>query len=287
MSVRAAQEGGDRVTSGAVELVFVRPRGERTIIRRQFANYPFHICRGFNFDGDPQGMSTVYLQSLAGGIYEHDRLSLDFEVSHGAAAHVTTQASTIVHSMTEGCARQEARIVLKPGSFFEYLPDPMILFPGARLASHLRIRCEAGASAIVCDSFLSHDPQGNAGVFDQLNSEIRIEDESGNLLVLDRFAVSGAEYADLTSRMAGPSPAYGTFIVVERDLPPQLLTRTLWHSLDQAGAVFAGASELPNCCGVWARVLCEDGATLRRSMDALWMAARRALRGTLPALRRK
>ena len=64
--MRAAQEGGDRVTSGAVELVFAQPRGERTIIRRQFANYPFHICRGFNFDGDPQGMSTVYLQSLAG-----------------------------------------------------------------------------------------------------------------------------------------------------------------------------------------------------------------------------
>ena len=93
MRVHAAQGGGTRATSGAVELVFARPRGERTIIQRQFANYPFHICRGFNFDGDPQGMSTVYLQSLAGGIYEHDRLFLGFEVSHGAAADVETAIS--------------------------------------------------------------------------------------------------------------------------------------------------------------------------------------------------
>ena len=89
--------------------------------------------------------------------------SRGFEVSRGAAAHVTTQASTIVHSMTEGCARQEARIALEPGSFFEYLPDPMILFPGARLASHLRIRFAPGTSAIICDSFLLHDPHGKAG----------------------------------------------------------------------------------------------------------------------------
>ena len=290
MSVRAAQEGGNRVTSGAVELVFARPRGERTIIQRQFANYPFHICRGFNFDGDPQGMSTVYLQSLAGGIYEHDRLSLGFEVSRGAAAHVTTQASTIVHSMTEGCARQEARIGLEPGSFFEYLPDPMILFPGARLASHLRIRSAPGTSAIICDSFLLHDPHGKAGVFDQLISEIRIEDARGNVLALDRFGISGLEYADLAFPIAGPSPAHGTFMVLNRDLAPERLTQILGdalHGASMAGAVSAGASELPNGCGVWARLLCEDGAALCRTMEDAWMAARQALHGSLPARRRK
>lgn len=287
MSGRAARLGNDRVTAGSVQLEFARPQGDRTIIQRQFASYPFHICRSFNFDGDPQGMATVYLQSLAGGIFEHDRLSLEFELAQGAAAHVTTQASTIVHSMPEGCARQEVRIGLEPCSFLEYLPDPMILFPGARLASQVRIRSCPGTTAIVCDSFLSHDPRGAAGPFDQLTSEICMEDEFGNLLVLDRFAVSGADYADLAARFAGPTPAYGTFMVLDRDLPPQILTEAIGGALDQTGAVFAGASELPNRCGVWARLLCRDGVALRRTMDEAWMAARQALRGKLPARRRK
>lgn len=285
----AARKKGDRVTPGAVELNFARPVGGRTILQRQFASYPFHICRGFHFDGDPQGMSTVYLQSLAGGIYEHDRLSLDFELSEDAAAHVTTQASTIVHSMTDGCARQNARIRLKPGTLLEYLPDPMILFPGARLASHLRMRLAPDTSAIVSDSFLAHDPQGKAGVFDRLTSEIRIEDEDGKLQVLDRFDVSGTQYADLTSRIAGPSPAYGMFMVLQRELPPQLF-RALGEALGPAGrdgAGFAGASELPNGSGAWAKLLCEDAVALRRIMDELWIAARMALRGTRPARRRK
>jgi urease accessory protein len=287
MSVRAARDGGETVTSGAVELQFARPQGDRTIIQRQFANYPFHICRSFNFEGDPQGMATVYLQSLAGGIYEHDRLCLAFELSQGAAAHVTTQASTIVHGMPEGSARQEVRIGLEPGSFLEYMPDPMILFPSARLASRVHIRFPPGTTAIVCDSFLAHDPQGEAGLFDRLTSEIRIDDESGNVLVLDRFAVSGAEYADLASSLAGPTPAYGTFMALDRDVRPQLLIAALGGVLDQTGAIFAGVSELPNGCGVWARLLCRDGAALRRTMDEVWMAARQSLRGKLPARRRK
>ena len=288
--MRAARKGGDRVALGAVELEFARPQGERTIIQRQFANYPFHICRGLHFAGDPHGMVTVYLQSLAGGIFEHDHLSLDFELAEGAAAHVTTQASTIVHSMSEGCARQEARIALEPDSFMEYLPDPMILFPGARLASQLHIRLARGTSAILCDSFLVHDPRGQAGVFAQLTSGILVEDESGKLLVLDRFAVSGAEYADLTAPIAGPSAVYGAFMVLHRDLPPQLLTRALGDALipaGQSGAVLAGASELPNGCGAWAKLLCKDAVALRRAMDDLWITARRALRETLPARRRK
>jgi hypothetical protein len=80
------------------------------------------------------------------------------------------------------------------------------------------------------------------------------------------------------------------FMVLERELPPQLLTRALDETLGpagQAGAAFAGASELPNGSGAWAKLLCEDGVALRRIMDDLWITARQALRGTLPARRRK
>ncbi len=59
---------------GRLELAFARDPSGRTYLRRQFASYPYHVCRPLSFGGDPQGMATIYLQSSAGGIFRDDRL---------------------------------------------------------------------------------------------------------------------------------------------------------------------------------------------------------------------
>ncbi|HZF35124.1 MAG TPA: urease accessory protein UreD, partial [Candidatus Angelobacter sp.] len=81
------------------EITFARDPGGRTYVRRQHVSYPYHVCRALTFAGDPPGMATLYLQSCAGGIYRDDRLRERIVAEEGAAAHLTTQASTIVHSM--------------------------------------------------------------------------------------------------------------------------------------------------------------------------------------------
>ena len=84
-------------SSGRADITFGREPGGQTFVKRQFAAYPFHICRPHYFAGDPAGMVTLYLQSLSGGIYEHERLSLSVAAQPRTRVHLTSQASTIVH----------------------------------------------------------------------------------------------------------------------------------------------------------------------------------------------
>ncbi len=244
------------------DIEFARDCGGATYVRRQRVGYPFHLGRALRSPGDPAGMPTLYLQSCSGGIFEGDDLRLRIEAGEAAAAHVTSGAFTIVHGMEEGSAMQRMEIQAREGSFLEYLPDPTILFPRARLDSRVRVRVHPDSSVILCDSVLLHDPKGGDGVFDWLRSETRIEDPSGKLLVCDRFRVDGSQ---LARRLTGAA---------------------MREALDLPG-VYAGAALLPNRSGAWARILANDAAAFKAAMFNAWSAARNLLTGAMPVQRRK
>src|SRR5204862_28241 len=79
----------------------------RTFISRQYFAYPFHVCRPFYHDAALPGLATLYVQSCSGGLYENDRLMVDLEAAPLTEAHVTSQASTIVHGMNGGTAEHD------------------------------------------------------------------------------------------------------------------------------------------------------------------------------------
>lgn len=277
----------DAEARGNLELTFARDSGGRTYLRRQFAGYPYHVCRPFSYAGDPPGMATLYLQSCAGGIYRDDRLREHIVAEAGGAAHVTTQAATIVHSMDRGSARQEVLIEAATGSFVEVLPEPFILFPQAHFASDLRIRADEAAMVIVADSFICHDPAGGGALFDRFHGDLRVEDPQGRLLMLDRFRVSGAIVADKRPGLTGAFAAQGGMFVIQRRGEPSAVIDALRAAVAEVAGTYAGASELPNGCGAWLRVMAADGIALRTAMTAAWQAARLTLTGRIPAPRRK
>jgi urease accessory protein len=272
---------------GRLELTFARDPSGRTYLGRQYASYPYHVCRPLGFGGDPQGMATIYLQSSAGGIFRDDRLREHIIAEEGTAAHVTTQASTIVHSMDRGDARQEVLIEAAAGSFVEVLPDPFILFPQSRFASDVRIRAHETATVIVADSFICHDPAGAGAMFDRFQGDLRVEDLQGRLLMLDRFRTAGAIVADHRPGITGAFAAQGGLFVIQRQGAPGALVDGLRHAAADIAHIYAGASELPNGCGAWLRVMAADGVALRAAMTAAWRAARQTLTGQIPAPRRK
>lgn len=272
---------------GCAELTFARDPGGRTYVRRQYVSYPYHVCRPLTFAGDPAGMATIYLQSCAGGIFRDDRLHERIVAEAAAAAQVTTQASTIVHSMDRGSARQDVTIDAAAGSFLEVLPDPFILFPQARFASSLRIRAHESATVIVTDSFICHDPGGGGAKFDWFHGDLRVDDENGRVLVLDRLRVSGGMVADGRPGITGAFATQGSLFAVQRLVAPGPLMSALREALSEVPHAYASASELPNGCGAWVRVMADDGVTLRAAMTVAWQAVRRCLTGRTPAPRRK
>ena len=267
-------------------LRFARAPGGRSFIARQRVGYPFHITRPFYFDEVPSGALTLYLQSVSGGIYQGEDLRMTCSADVGSAAHVTTQAATIVHRMPAAPARQTVALEAEDGALLEYLPDPLIMFPGARLTSVLEIEAAVGATVIASESFAHHDPGGEDRRFDRFEAELRIRDEGGRLLALERYAVAGERLAAGAGQIAR-WPAQGSVVVAHRGPARDAILAALRAALTSTDSFYGGASALPNEAGIGVRLLAADGARLRRGLEAAWRAVRLALYGAPPAPRRK
>ena len=278
---------GRKLVAGRLDLAFAADGGGRTYLARQYANYPFHVCRALYQDAEHPGLATLYLQSCSGGLYEDDRLDMRIEIAEGAEAHVSTQGPTIVHTMLSGSARLDARIVGAPRSYLEYLPDPQILFPGSRCASRIAVSLSGDALALVSDSFLGHDPDGRGQTFYNYASEIVIANEGGRVLAVDRLRVNGDSFGGACPGISGSYAAQGTMIVAGLALPSPALAESLRDIRTGRNEAAIGVSELPKSTGVILRLLAADGASLKRAMASAWSMARMVLKGALPVERRK
>jgi urease accessory protein len=199
---------------------------------------------------------------------------------------VTTQSATVVHSMPKGTARQHVSVTAGEGSHVEYVPDPQVLFPDSRLRSTVHVRLASGATAIVADAFLRHDPGQDGGVFSSYASEIVIGGSKGETLAIDRLAIGGSLFASGHPGISGRFRAQATLIVARQDGIPQAVSEALEQvRCGDSGAI--GISRLPNSAGTMVRMLAADGASLREILLACWAAARFALKGAYPAERRK
>ena len=269
-------------------LRFARAPDGRSYIARQRVGYPFHITRPFYFDEAPAGALTLYLQSVSGGIYQGEDLRMTCSADAGSAAHVTTQAATIVHRMPAAPARQTVALEAEDGALLEYLPDPLIMFPGARLTSVLEIEASADSTVIASESFAHHDPGGEDRRFDRFEAEMRFRD--ARAAACSRWSAMpwpATALAPSASQIAR-WPAQGSVVVAHRGPACEdAILAALRAALAPTEDFYGGASALPNEAGVGVRLLAADGARLRRGLEAAWQAVRLALYGAPPAPRRK
>lgn len=267
-------------------LSFKRDPLGQTYIDRQRTEYPFHMTKPFSLGADPEGMLTLYLQSSSGGLYRGDKLTLDVDIEEKAAVHLTTQASTVVHHAREGETSQTTNLRVGADSFFEYLPDPLILFTGADMRTDIRAVVEPGATLFLVDGFTTHDPEGRDIPFKKLKSELRIETSDGELLALDRFEIEGSTFVSGNSALQGGQRNHGSVVLVAPgDL--SLVVDKLRVSIDSTPGVYGGVSLLPNNRGVWCRILADDGIALSVAIKNAWIAVRTELCGSPPSERRK
>ena len=199
-------------------------------------------------------------------------------------SHVTTQSSTVVHSMPVGSARQDVFIEAGEGAYVEFLPDPQVLFPKSRFDFVIRIRKGRRSTTLVSDALLAHDPSGSDLYFASYTGEIRIESDTGEVLAIDRQKIDGQMFASRLPGVTGRFSAQGSLVIVNDDLPRALQERVELSGIKDAAV---GATALPNNCGLLVRVLASDGISLRNAMHAIWSVARTEIKGSAPTPRRK
>jgi urease accessory protein len=270
-----------------VDVELLTDPGGNTFVARQRVAYPYHLGRSLHAPEDPVGMPTLYIQSCSGGIFEHDQLAWRVVAGQRTQAHITSSASTIVHAMESGEARQEIAIEAQAGSYLEYLPDPLILFRDARLRSCLRIRLHRDATVLACDSMVPHDPSGEGGTFDWIAAELRVEDSEGKLLARDRYRLYGNTLSRSVPGITGSWQCQGGFAVLSRRVPAAQIVESLRAAMPDDRSVYSGITRLPGECGAWVRLLAQDASALREALRRAWYSARKSLLGAEPTPRRK
>lgn len=269
--------------AGRFELSLQR-NGEQTRIGRQFISYPFHLTRPFSFDRAIPSLTTIYQQSSSGGLYRAEQLSSRFELAEHSAAHVTTQAATVVHHCHDEPARLATDISLEEGAFLALTPDPLVLFPGASCASSIEARLAPGSVLLLTDAFACHDPVGQQRLFDQLDSDVLLRDQSGKLLVRDSFTINGAALATSASPIGSWSVVSNYMLAGE---PERLPHREALDELCGMAGLAAGVTELPNKAGWGIRCLSADAVAARSFAERLFSLSVKAAFGVLPEPRRK
>jgi urease accessory protein len=279
------QDGVTAQVPGRFEVELLR-HGPHTRIGRQFVSYPFHLTRPFRLDADIPSLLSLYQQSCSGGLYRADRLSSRFDVRADAAAHITTQAATIVHDCHGQPVSQTNEISVGRGGFLAFTPDPLVLFPGASCVASISAEIAPGAVLLLADAFTSYDPKALSRPFDQLDSDVMIRDDTGRLLVRDSFQMSGAA-------LRGPASPIGDWRVVSNYLLVGERARLPRHGLlgdlaaEAGDHIVAGVTELANGAGWGLRCLAADAVAAAGFGERLFSLAVRAALGQTPVLRRK
>ncbi len=149
------------------------------MLARQHVPYPFHATRPFYLDRARPEIATLYLQSASGGLYRGDDVALSIVADPHAAAHVTTQASTIVHKTHKRAVAQTTRIEIGEHAFVAMTPDPLVLFPGAEICCATEVTLAATGCAILTDGLAHHDPEGTGRPFERYSNAIIVRNADG------------------------------------------------------------------------------------------------------------
>jgi len=241
--------------------------GGRTHLAWQRVAYPAHVCRGLYLDDAPRGRCTVLMQSVSGGLFEHDRIDGAIEAGVGTQVRVRGAASTVVHEMTGGCARQRVSLVAAPGAWLEWRPLPSILFPGARLQTETVVHAAPDASVVLVESFLAHDARGAGRAFGELQAGVTLHAPDGRVRVRERFRVDGASWLAGDPAVSGGFAAHGALWWIGAGDFAARLERLRACCADRDD-LRLGASTLPDDAGVHLRVLARDGAALGAALEA-------------------
>jgi urease accessory protein len=174
-----------------------------------------------------------------------------------------------------------------PDALVEYLPDPIILFPNSRLGSSLDVSLCQGASLVLGESFLLHDPSGNGALPSMLESCVSVRFSNGRLIARDRMRILGDDWCRVGRGALYKWNCHGFMMVVTAAVPSVNLCQEIRSALSPIAEIYAGASSLSKDRGVCVRFLAEGAVPLKNAMTAAWKASRRLLCGAEPRPRRK
>ena len=280
------------VHHGSVELTLAEREGRTRLVLSR-TRPPLLVQKALYPDEALPCMAFIFLANPTGGIFQGDDHRISVEVGSGAAAHVTTQSSTKVHSMPAGLARQDVELKVDERGYLEYLPDPVIPFQGADYEQHTSVSVQPGGVLIYWDVLAP----GRAAMseffrYRRLANRLEVLDGSGCPMYLESFILNPSTHYPMVRGVLG-SPGLeagatlGSMLVVTEMDRLEALALELQESLPSGLEVATGVTRLPNHTGLGIRVIGQDTAAVQAVLVQCWSVARRHLLGVeVPFLRK-
>lgn len=206
--------------AGTAHLTFARS-GSETVLTRAFATSPAKVIatkgRG--------ATCWVYAATLGGGLVGGDEIQVHADVTAGARALLTTQASTKVYRSLRP-SRQILEATVGPEALLAVVPDPIVCFADADFTQTQRYDLHAGASLVMVDWITSgRHASGERWAFSRYESRFDIRRSSQRIffdaLVLEPNIDSVLERMGrfnvlLTAVISGPLVAEAAMDIVTR-----------------------------------------------------------------------
>ncbi len=189
-----AVDGQVAVDAGRGSLRVARA-GARSVVTKAYATSPLRLLTPSNHGR----AAWVYTSSYGGGLVDGDRIVIDVDVTAGATAFVSTQASTKVYRSPNGTtATLNGRV--GHGALLVMAPDPVVCFADARYRQRQRFDVDEDGALVVVDAIVAgRCAAGERWAFREYHSLIDVV-VGGRWLVHDPVALSAAD-GELAARM--------------------------------------------------------------------------------------
>lgn len=162
--------------------------GRRSVVHRAYATSPLRLLTPANHGH----AAWIYTSSFGGGLVDGDRIAMDIEVGRGAAAFISTQASTKIYRSPGGTSADMHARVAADG-LLVVAPDPVVCFSGARYRQTQTFELADRAALVVLDWVSSgRHAAGERWAFDEYHSQLTVRLD-GRLLVHDALALRAAD----------------------------------------------------------------------------------------------
>lgn len=206
--------------------------------------------------------ASIVTLNTSGGIAGGDRLDSSFTVRAGARATIAAQAAERFYRALPGslASRVRTRIVAADGAAVEWLPQETILFDRCALDRRLQIQLAADAWFVGVETLVfGRAAMGESVEQASLRDVIEVR-RAGRLVLHDAIRLDGEVAATLQrSAIAGAARAVATVVHVAPDAENAL--EMVREMLPQGGASAWDGMLI-------ARILADDGASLRRAVIA-------------------
>lgn len=168
---------------------------DKSVVSRARATSPLRLL----MPGNHGDAAWIYTSTYGGGLVDGDVISLRVRVAQGAAAFLSTQASTKVYRSARG-SDVEMQAEVERDGVLVVVPDPVVCFASSRYRQTQRVEVAEGAGLVLVDWVSSgRRTSGERWVFDEYVSRTVVR-HRGRLLLHDATALRASD-GDLATRM--------------------------------------------------------------------------------------